>query len=134
MLGWSSTFFESLIAHKLVIFEGNYISHGKRQKSCILILYFYHMVVSCTPIWFIICRQSQTGYFYCKGGSNCETKMKMKWKWDAFLKNLNQIERKNSVIQRFKMMSRNPHCILRMKVRSVDRRNYVILLQSNRII
>ena len=31
-------FFESLITHKRSIFEHSYISYGKRQKSCTLIV------------------------------------------------------------------------------------------------
>ena len=33
-----STFFESPITHKRFIFEHSYISYGKRQKSCTLIV------------------------------------------------------------------------------------------------
>ena len=33
-----STFFESPITHKRFIFEHSYISYGKRQKSCALIV------------------------------------------------------------------------------------------------
>ena len=33
-----STFFELPITHKLFIFEESYISNGKRQKSCTLIV------------------------------------------------------------------------------------------------
>ena len=33
-----TTFFESLITHKRFIFEHSYISYGKRQKSCTLIV------------------------------------------------------------------------------------------------
>ena len=32
------TFFESLITHKRFIFEHGYVSYGKRQKSCTLIV------------------------------------------------------------------------------------------------
>ena len=33
-----SAFFKSLITHKRFIFEDSYISYGKRQKSCTLIV------------------------------------------------------------------------------------------------
>ena len=33
-----STFFESSITQKLSIFEYSHVSHGKRQKSCTLIV------------------------------------------------------------------------------------------------
>ena len=33
-----TTFFESPITHKRFIFEHSYISYGKRQKSCTLIV------------------------------------------------------------------------------------------------
>ena len=35
---YPTTFFESLITHKRFIFEESYISYGKRQKSCTLIV------------------------------------------------------------------------------------------------
>ena len=34
----SSTFFESLITQKRSTFEHSYVSYGKRQKSCTLIV------------------------------------------------------------------------------------------------
>ena len=34
----ATTFFESLITHKRSIVEESYVSHGKRQKSCTLIV------------------------------------------------------------------------------------------------
>ena len=33
-----TTFIESLITHKRFVFEESYISYGKRQKSCTLIV------------------------------------------------------------------------------------------------
>ena len=35
---YPTTFFESLITHKRFIFKESYISYGKRQKSCTLIV------------------------------------------------------------------------------------------------
>ena len=35
---YSTTFFESLITHKRFVFKESYISYGKRQKSCTLIV------------------------------------------------------------------------------------------------
>ena len=35
---YPTTFIESLITHKRFIFEESYISYGKRQKSCTLIV------------------------------------------------------------------------------------------------
>ena len=34
----TSTFFESTMTHKRSVFEESYISYGKRQKSCTLIV------------------------------------------------------------------------------------------------
>ena len=35
---YPTTFFESPITHKWLVFEESYISYGKRQKSCTLIV------------------------------------------------------------------------------------------------
>ena len=35
---YPTTFIESLITHKRFIFEESYVSYGKRQKSCTLIV------------------------------------------------------------------------------------------------
>ena len=37
-MDFPTTLFESLITHKRLIFEESYISYGKRQKSCTLIV------------------------------------------------------------------------------------------------
>ena len=39
-------FFESLITHKRFVFKESYISHGKRQKSCTLIVIWVKCIVS----------------------------------------------------------------------------------------
>ena len=42
-----TTFFESPITQKRFIFKHSYISYGKRQKSCTLIvIYVGHIIVS----------------------------------------------------------------------------------------
>ena len=43
---YPTTFFESLITHKRLIFEESYISYGKRQKSCFFNCYLSQMFVS----------------------------------------------------------------------------------------
>ena len=61
-------FFESLITHKWFIFEHSYIYHMVNVKRVVIQLLFKSKVcIWC--FWFLICRQSQTGYFYCKGRS-----------------------------------------------------------------
>ena len=54
-------FFESLITQKRSIFEESYISYGKRQKSCTLIVVWSNVCIS--RLRFLIRRQSRTGFF-----------------------------------------------------------------------
>ena len=42
-------FFESLITHKRFIFEESYISYGKRQKSCTLIVIWVKCLYLTSP-------------------------------------------------------------------------------------
>ena len=54
-----NAFLLSLITQKLFIFEHSYVSYGKRQKSCTLIVIF----VILSDFLFV-------GYFICRGGRN----------------------------------------------------------------
>ena len=46
---YSTTFFESLMTHKRFIFEESYISYGKRQKSCTLIVIWVKCLYLTSP-------------------------------------------------------------------------------------
>ena len=46
---YSTTFFESLITHKRFVFKESYISYGKRQKSCTLIVIFVILSYQTSP-------------------------------------------------------------------------------------
>ena len=57
-----STFFESPITHKRFIFEHSYISYGKRQKSCTLIVIFIILSYQTSPIF--NSSSKSTGFFF----------------------------------------------------------------------
>ena len=65
--GKSSTFFESPINHKRFIFEHSYISYGKRQKSCTLIVILVILSYQTSPIF--NSSSKSTGFLFCKRGS-----------------------------------------------------------------
>ena len=65
-----STFFESPITHKRFIFEHSYISYGKRQKSCCLIVILVILSYLTSPTF--NSSSKSTGYFICRWGSNKE--------------------------------------------------------------
>ena len=46
---YSTTFFESLITHKRFVFKESYISYGKRQKSCTLIVIWVKCLYLTSP-------------------------------------------------------------------------------------
>ena len=48
-----STLFESSITHKRFIFEHSYISYGKRQKSCTLIVILVILSYLTSPAFFL---------------------------------------------------------------------------------
>ena len=56
-----STFFESPITHKRFIFEHSYISYGKRQKSCTLIVILVRLSYLTSPIF--NSSSKSTGFF-----------------------------------------------------------------------
>ena len=60
-----STFFESPITHKRFIFEHSYISYGKRQKSCTLIVILVRLSYLTSPI-FNSSSKSTGFFFFCK--------------------------------------------------------------------
>ena len=64
-----STFFESPITHKRFIFEHSYISYGKRQKSCCLIVILVILSYRTSPIFNSSSKSKSTGFFFCKRGS-----------------------------------------------------------------
>ena len=57
-----STFFESPITHKRFIFEHSYISYGKRQKSCCLIVILVILSYLTSPIF--NSSSKSTGFFF----------------------------------------------------------------------
>ena len=57
-----STFFESPITHKRFIFEHSYISYGKRQKSCTLIVILVILSYLTSPIF--NSSSKSTGFFF----------------------------------------------------------------------
>ena len=56
-----STFFESPITHKRFIFEHSYISYGKRQKCCTLIVILVILSYRTSPI--LNSSSKSTGFF-----------------------------------------------------------------------
>ena len=64
---YSTTFFESLITHKRFIFKESYISYGKRQKSCTLIVIWVKCLYLTSPTFNSSAKSNRL--FYCKGGS-----------------------------------------------------------------
>ena len=48
-LGYPTTFIESLTTHKRFIFKESYISYGKRQKSCTLIVIWVKCLYLTSP-------------------------------------------------------------------------------------
>ena len=46
---YSTTFFKSLITHKRFVFKESYISYGKRQKSCTLIVIWVKCLYLTSP-------------------------------------------------------------------------------------
>ena len=63
-------FFESLITHKRSIFEESYISYGKRQKSCTLIVILVILSYLTFPIF--NSSSKSTGFCFCKRGSTIQ--------------------------------------------------------------
>ena len=63
-----STFFESPITQKRFIFEESYISYGKRQKSCTLIVILVIWSYLTSPIF--NSSSKSTGFFFGKRGSS----------------------------------------------------------------
>ena len=59
-----TTFFESPIAHKRFIFEESYISYGKRQKSCILIVIVILVILPYLTSPIFNSSSKSTGYFF----------------------------------------------------------------------
>ena len=57
-----STFFESPIAHKRFVFGHTYISFGKRQKSCTLIVILIRLSYLTSPIF--NSSSKSTGFFF----------------------------------------------------------------------
>ena len=57
---YPTTFFESLITHKRFIFEESYISYGKRQKSCTLIVVEVKCLYLTSPILNSSAKSSRT--------------------------------------------------------------------------
>ena len=57
-----STFFESPIAQKRFIFEHSYVSYGKRQKSCTLLVIFVILSYLTSPIF--NSSSKLTGFFF----------------------------------------------------------------------
>ena len=57
-----SAFFESPITHKRFIFEHSYISYGKRQKSCTLIVILVILSYQTSPIF--NSSSKSTGFFF----------------------------------------------------------------------
>ena len=65
---YPTTFIESLISHKRFIFEESYISYGKRQKSCTLIVIKVKCLYLTSPIFNSSAKSNRT--FYLRGGSS----------------------------------------------------------------
>ena len=57
-----STFFESPITHKRFIFEQSFISYGKRQKSCTLIVILIRLSYLTSPIFNSSSKSNRTFY------------------------------------------------------------------------
>ena len=57
-----STFFESPITHKRLIFEHSYISYDKRQKNCCLIVILVILSYRTSPIF--NSSSKSTGFFF----------------------------------------------------------------------
>ena len=69
-----STFFESPITQKRSLFEYNYVSCDKRQKSCTFIVILIILSYLTSPIFNSLSKS--TGYFICRGGSTTIVKLK----------------------------------------------------------
>ena len=63
-----NTVFKSPITQKQSIFEHSYVSYGKRQKKCTIIVIQVILSYLTSPIF--NSSSKSTGYFYCKGGSS----------------------------------------------------------------
>ena len=59
---YSTTFFESLITHKRFVFKESYISYGKRQKSCTLIVILVKCLYLTSPIFNSLAKSNRTFY------------------------------------------------------------------------
>ena len=59
---YPTTFFESLITHNRSIFEESYISYGKRQKSCTLIVVLVKCLHLTSPIFNSLAKSNRTFY------------------------------------------------------------------------
>ena len=59
---YTTTFVESLITHKRFVFEESYISYGKRQKSCTLIVIFVKCLYLTSPIFNTSAKSNSTSF------------------------------------------------------------------------
>ena len=59
---YSTTFFEPLIPHKRFVFKESYISYGKRQKSCTLIVIWVKCLYLTSPIFNSLAKSNRTFY------------------------------------------------------------------------
>ena len=57
-----TTFIESLITHKRFIFKESYISYGKRQKNCTLIVVLVKCLYLTSPIFNSLAKSNRTFY------------------------------------------------------------------------
>ena len=64
---YSTTFFESLILINGSFLKESYISYGKRQKSCTLIVIWVKCLYLTSPTFN---SSAKSSFFYCKGGSS----------------------------------------------------------------
>ena len=74
---YQTTFFESLITHKRFVFKESYISYGKRQKSCTLIVVWVKCLYLTSPIFNSSAKSNrlfllQTRKYYTKDGISVE--------------------------------------------------------------
>ena len=59
---YPTTFIESLMTHKRFIFKESYISYGKRQKSCTLIVVLVKCLYLTSPIFNSLAKSDRTFY------------------------------------------------------------------------
>ena len=81
---YPTTFIESLITHKRFIFKESYISYGKRQKSCTLIVILVKCLYLTSPIFNSLAKSNRT--FYLPGRKYMRTNLWPKTiHWKMFL-------------------------------------------------